>query len=105
MAPINIESPVFYLYNVAAPGINSLFSRHIFPQGSNEIIGILYKISLCLNLYNLFFEKYVSEIFTTILEKTGSYIGFSQNFVMLVSNVQYSHVNCCLTIAPNVIVL
>lgn len=64
MAPINSESPVFYLYNVTAPGINSLFSRHIFPQGSNETIGMHYVISNYTSL-----KSTCQNFFTTILEK------------------------------------
>lgn len=83
MAPINIESPMFYLYNVAAPGINSLFSRHIFPQGSNEIIGILYTISLCLNLYtSLLWKVRVRNFYNNIGKNWQLYWFFSKLCVM-----------------------
>lgn len=77
MAPINSESPVFYLYNVTAPGINSLFSRHIFPQGSNETIGMHYVISNYTSLKSTC-QKFLQQYW----KKTGRCIGFSQNFVI-----------------------
>lgn len=94
MAPINSESPVFYLYNVTAPGINSLFSRHIFPQGSNETIGMHYVISNYTSL-----KSTCQNFFTTILEKNWQMYWFFSKLC----NCQFQMFNtCCITLAPTV---